>query len=1806
MIKDILLQVSRSYNPYVQQRELWGMGQTLGGELDSGFNSRKYNPVDNGTNWEIIETTNQNSAVAIKTDGTLWGWGQSPYSGDNTSINRSSPVQIGTHTWVSASAGSLITSAIRSDGTLWAWGGNAGVFAYVGDGTNVAKSSPVQIGTHTWKSVTSLQYGAIAIRSDDTIWAWGQNLGQFGNGETAGGFGIPDNTSGSWSTSAPNRSFTIAIKSNGTMWGWGLNGSGQLGLNDTVIRSSAVQIGTLSTWVSASTAYSHTMAIKNDGTLWGWGLNSGGQLGLGDLVTRSSPVQVGTLNDWKNVSTAFGSSHTIALKTDGTLWGWGTGIYGELGQNPFDLYKIDDGTTWVSASINSQTIALKSDGTMWGWGLNTNGELGLGDVITRSSPVQIGTLSWKKIHGSYLASFGIRTDDTLWSWGSNSTGTLGLGLSTSGQNRSSPVQVGTRTWNMISGNRLNILAIRSDGTLWGWGQNGAGDLGLNNTTSYSSPVQVGTLNDWAQVVSAVVHSHGIRTDGTLWSWGRNTEGQLGLFDKINRSSPVQVGTLTWNKVSVSYDASYAIRTDGTLWAWGINSYNGRLGIGDINDRSSPVQVGTRNDWTDIFTADGLNASTEANYGLRSDGTLWAFGTPGIYNNRNYNNMGSPYFQSPVQIGTRTDWKLAYPKNVTLNAGAGAAYGGIFINTSNEMYVGPAGDRTITTIPGRISYSSPVQIGTETNWASIDAKGGLASSALKTDGTLWTWGYGIYGLHENVSNTYSLGIPTQNGTSTWNNFTLGGYTSYLRGGVKTDGTLWAWGYGFYGVHGLGDVITRSSPVQIGTLNTWSKLSIGQDYAMATKIDGTLWGWGRNNLSQLGLRDTVSRSSPVQVGNETDWYNIFAGDTHTVGIRSRWNYDLYTSGVGTTFGATHNVINGWGRDRLSPIQISQTNPWTSINSGGIDCVMAIKTDGTLWGWGLDAFGQIGTGTVATVRSSPVQVGTRLWKFVKPAQTFTFGIRDDDTLWSWGQNTSGRLGLNDIISRSSPVQVGTRLWTDVEPGVNSTVRAIRTDGTLWSWGALGSLGSNEPSGLNRSSPVQVGTETNWLSAHGNLSDAVATFVRKTNKSLYVTTDGFDRIVAGISFLKSSPVQVTSTGTWRNIFVGRSATIAISNSGSLWFWGVRENGISGDSLSTPQFQESPVQIGTRTDWVSGSFSTNHAMAIRSDNTLWAWGIGTSGQLGLTDLITRSSPVQVGTRLWKQVSTGFNHTIAIRDDDTMWSWGLNTSGRLGLNDAVTRSSPVQIGTRSWTFISAGNSNSFAISSDGTIWGWGLNTTGEVGDNTVTTKSSPVQIGTETNWSKVSSGTSYTMAVKTNGTIWAWGANGNGQLGLLRNRSLPNYVTTTQKFNGISAGYQSVIARSTDGTLWSWGDGVGGAAYGQLGLGDTIARSSPVQIGTLSWSMFSNGGFHASAIRNGELWIWGDNSTGELGLNLGSTALRSSPVQLGTLSNWSSIDNGYLYSLAVKTDGTLWGWGRNNQGELGLSDTISRSSPVQIGTLNNWSSVAAGYVSSHAIKTDGTLWGWGINTNGMLGDNTTTNRTSPVQIGTRTWTRIADKGGFVQTHNMAIRSDGTLWVWGSNASGQLGLNLGSTAHRSSPVQLGTETNWASATAGDDTAMAVRTDGTLWAWGLNSSGELGLGDAVNRSSPVQVGTLTSWASASMGDANSALLLTDGTVLTTGIYAIGYDTRFTINRSNPTQITPDTNWSDVRASVNATVANGFTFAEKTNGTLWSWGGNAFGQLGDGTLITRSSPVQVGVDTTWVDISVGHFHAVGIKQY
>jgi alpha-tubulin suppressor-like RCC1 family protein len=359
-------------------------------------------------------------------------------------------------------------------------------------------------------------------------------------------------------------------------------------------------------------------------------------------------------------------------------------------------------------------------------------------------------------------------------------------------------------------------------------------------------------------------------------------------------------------------------------------------------------------------------------------------------------------------------------------------------------------------------------------------------------------------------------------------------------------------------------------------------------------------------------------------------------------------------------------------------------------------------------------------------------------------------------------------------------------------------------------------------------------------------------------------------------------------------------------------------------------------------------------------------------------------------------------------------------------------------------------------------------------------------------------------------------------------------------------------------------------------------------------------------FTWGRNTSGQLGD--GTTTARSSPGSIAGGGTWTSLTTGENSFAGIKTDGTLWTWGGNNYGQLGDGTTTARSSPgTTAGGGTNWKQAAVTFVYSTqntmaAIKTDGTLWTWGGNAYGALGDGTTTARSSPGTTagGGTNWKQVVCGLRMVA----AIKTDGTLWTWGYNSTGQLGD--GTTSTRSSPVTTaGGGTNWKQVASGYDAIGAIKTDGTLWVWGLNNAGQVGDGTVSARSSPVTTaGGGTNWKQVASGLQAIGAIKTDGTLWTWGVNDRGQlgDGTITSRRSPGTTAGGGTNWKQV------SMGSEFSGAIKTDGTLWGWGMNNYGQLATGlTSPDRySSPIQTVIaGTNWKQVMCGYTQAAAISE-
>ena len=343
--------------------------------------------------------------------------------------------------------------------------------------------------------------------------------------------------------------------------------------------------------------------------------------------------------------------------------------------------------------------------------------------------------------------------------------------------------------------------------------------------------------------------------------------------------------------------------------------------------------------------------------------------------------------------------------------------------------------------------------------------------------------------------------------------------------------------------------------------------------------------------------------------------------------------------------------------------------------------------------------------------------------------------------------------------------------------------------------------------------------------------------------------------------------------------------------------------------------------------------------------------------------------------------------------------------------------------------------------------------------------------------------------------------------------------------------------MWTLGEN----NYGSLGLNQNPstreALSSPTQIPGGSWKYFRTGSGlgddHAVIKTDGTLWVWGGNTNGELGQN--NRTAYSSPVQIP--GDWTLFNNartsfsGGGSMQIIKSDGTLWAWGGTTYGPH--NNRTRYSSPVQVGSDTTWSQVAGSYINTMALKTDGTLWQWGNNEHGELGQGNKTNYSSPVQVPGTSWAKV---GRITSSNTAAIRTNGTLWCWGDANSGCLGLN--SQTDYSSPKQV-PGTNWDNVMLDRQryNGMGTKTDGTIWTWGSSGNGVLGINDGGSQySSPKQVpGTTWNTEEFIMSDSNVHIL-------------------------------------------------------KTDGTLWGWGYNNRGELGQNNRTAYSSPIQIGTDTDW----------------
>ena len=824
----------------------------------------------------------------------------------------------------------------------------------------------------------------------------------------------------------------------------------------------------------------------------------------------------------------------------------------------------------------------------------------------------------------------------------------------------------------------------------------------------------------------------------------------------------------------------------------------------------------------------------------------------------------------------------------------------------------------------------------------------------------------------------------------------------------------------------------------------------------------------------------------------------------------------------------------------------------------------------------------------------------------------------------------------------------------GTTLQARADKTQAYAWGYNAFSALGDGTNTDKHLAASVFGMTNVKQISAGSDHSLAV-----KMDGTVWAW--GYNRggqLGDGTTIDRNTPVQVSGLSGAVQVAAGSFHSLALRSDGTVWAWGGNYTGQLGDGTTVNR--SLPVQVSGITNAVQISIGSDHSLAITSEGVVWAWGYNKYGQLGDGTNTNRSTPVQAsGLSGVAQVSGGRNHSLAFKLDGTVWAWGYNDRGQLGDGTTTNKNTPLQVaGLAGVTLVSGGANHSLAVKSDGTAWAWGGNYSGQLGDGTTVDETTPIQIAGLSSVKQISAGWYHTLAVKLDGTVWAWGYNGYGQLGdgtttdrftptqatglagvaqpsagRLHSLALGKVVTpalaTTMSVakRTLTAGLATVLEAKL--TLTSAGTplpgesvafSIDGISVGSAYTDATGLASLPV---TLSYpagahpykALFAGSGvLHASSSSatltlstftpvRGTVYAWGDNTYGALGTGYYYSANAPTPVK--NLTKVVQVAEGNAHSLALKSDGTVWAWGNNGHGELGDGTYIAKSVSVQVVGLTGVVQIAGGANHSLALKSDGTVWAWGNNNWGQLGDGGKVYaRNAPAQVaGVAGVVQIAGGGGFWGGYSLALKSDGTVLAWGN--SGFDATYLASYT----PVQLAGLTGIAQIAGGYDFSLALKSDGTVWALGYNHQGQLGDGTRTSKNTPVQVSGLGGVAYLSAGRSHSLALKSDGTVWAWGdnYYGeLGDGTR--VDRYSPVPI-PGLSGVTSIAGGSEYYAGGYTLALKSDGTVWGWGRNNAGQLGNGTggdgtgNFNTNTPVQALVLTGQTYVAAGLDHSLSL---
>ena len=1670
------------------------------------------------------------------------------------------------------------------------------------------------------------------------VWAWGHNAnGQLGTGDTTAST-LPTAVSGVSSVSAVSAGsqHSLALKGDGTVWAWGYNGNGRLGDGTTTPRLSPVQVSGLTGIVAVSAGDQHSLALASDGIVWAWGRNNSGQLGDGSTTDRLTPVALSGVSGVSAISA--GSAHSLAMTSAGSAYSWGSNSDGQLGDGtttqsltPVVVSGLSSVAAIAAGGVHS--LAVTSDGSVYGWGSNANGRLGDGTTTQRLTPVSVSGLTQvTAVAAGVNYSLARRSDGTVWAWGNNTNGRLGDGTQT---HRLTPVPTsGLSSVASISASSSSShgLALTSDLTLWAWGPNGNGRLGDGTTVDRWLPVKIAEAGlTWKVGTPFFSPAGGTYTEPQTVTVACVTAGAQIRYT-TDGSEPTASSTL--------YTEALYFDTGTTLKAKAF-----KTGLADSNTGPATYTMNFG------ILEPPVMSPLEGTYDTEVLVTVSALpgATIRYTTNGSTPTVTSPIYTAPLLFQATTTLKVkAFHPDWTASDVWTAVYtiraaAPVFSQTAGTYAAGTAITITGSTPGATITYTldgaeplstdmpiasgASVLVGNYTlkakAWKTgctpsatttatyqvtgsyspgVVARGGYHSMAARPDGRVWAWGYAGFGALGTGNTTSStLPVPVR-GITGVKAVSAGTYHSLA---LKADGTVWAWGHNTFYQLGDGTTTSRSSPVPVSGLTGIISIAAGDYHSLAVAGDGTVYAWGHNADGRLGDGTTDSRPTPVALGGISGAAKVAAGAIHSVAVTSGGSVYAWGSNASGRLG------DGTTTPSLTPIQVPGLSGVVAAAVGNAHN-LALTSTGAVYAWGANGNGRLGDGTT-TNRFSPVLISSLSnVSAIAAGLTFSSAYTSDGTGWSWGFNAYGQLGDGTTTQRLSPVAVvGPANVVAISTGsAGSNALAVTSAGEVWAWGynSHGQVGDGTE--YNRLFPVKV-AEAGFLwkagtpilnPVSGAFEDAVTVSITTASvgATIRYTTDGTEPTAAstpyagpiGLDITTTLKAQAFQTG-WGDSNVGvetytvfgvlnpptvnpatatYNAPVTVSMSAQSGA-AIRYTTDGSEPTSSSSLYSTPFVVDvTRTvrakafkiDWTPSS-TTDRTYTLKVGTPTVSVPSGTYGSAqqvaittvspGATLRYTTNSvePVETDLPVGAQVTVDRSMTLQAKG----WRAGWTPS------DTAAATYFVNLGAvANPTFSPAGGSFTTAK----TVSLTSATSQAEIRytlDGSDPTAQSPVYAApitvaatatlkarafkAEMAPSAVVSQT-YTIDLGTAETPTVNVASGRYTTQRTITITAPTadvirYTTTgvdpTETDTSIASGATLLVDRSMIVQVKAWKSGLPPSA---------VVRRDYVITGAIA-----AGDAHTLALKaDRTVWSWGYNGYSQLG----RTGTTGAPGQVAGLSAVVAIAAGGNHSLALKADGTVAGFGHNAKGQVGIGSTNSPvATPAPVAGLTGVIAIAAGGEHSLALKSDGKVMSWGYRYYGQLGlgsgtyaSCTTNECTSPVEIPGLTDVVAIAAGA---NHSLALKSDGTLVAFGADGAGQIGNGTIAFSYTTPQTALA-PVGLSRILGGGDFSLALKSDGlgvgVPWLWGANANGQLGDGTQTNRDRP---------ASGPSG----FVTLAAGNLHTLGL---AYD-----------------------------------------GGLWSWGAGANGALGDLGLTDRLWPVRVMSAPDVLDLDAGQAFSLAIAS-